>query len=283
MDFNEQIACYFSLALDYLTGERGSQADVVRTTGLSASFVSQVAKGNKPGGEGDRRMIASALGWKYEAMINLGCLLCTDHSPLEWSIFRPLTAKSEIVAYAWVKKEEVDSDVSSVIRIMNPLLIDDLSKKREGVVPPEIASTRDDLGNFTLVPKYSTRLSGESVEQENFEQAETRLAFRKSFLTSKGKPDEMVLFEIEGESMEPFLHHGDVVLVDRSHTDPFDIVQERTYAFREGRRVMVKRLLWQNRQLLAKSENVEYGQYPLDLEDGFELIGKVIWVGHEVT
>lgn len=92
----------------------------------------------------------------------------------------------------------------------------------------------------------------------------------------------MALFEVIGDSMQPFLYSGDVVLVDMLQSDPHMIEDGKAYAFREDNTVKVKRLSLQGGNLIATSENSDmYPPYHVDT-DNFQLIGRVIWVGHEV-
>ena len=56
----------------------------------------------------------------------------------------------------------------------------------------------------------------------------------------------------------------------------------KVYAFAAGYKVRIKRLKGKGQELLAVSENkAESPDGPVDVE-GFRLIRKVIWVGHEV-
>jgi len=138
------------------------------------------------------------------------------------------------------------------------------------------------LDQFATVPKYRAKLSGGHGSTETSDQIETNLMFRRSFLKRKGQPDKMALFEVTGESMQPFIYHGDVVLVDMSVNDIEQIVDGKAYAFREDHTVKVKRLSRQGHNIIASSENhMMNPPYHVEKED-FQLIGRVVWVGHEV-
>ncbi len=138
------------------------------------------------------------------------------------------------------------------------------------------------LPDFTAVPKYKARLSGGPGSLEDSDQIEANMMFRTEFLKKKGPVNKMALFEVSGDSMVPFIHHGDVVLVDRSHDTSKQIVDGKAYAFQENGTVKVKRLSRQGDKIIASSDNhMMHPPYHVDL-DMFHLIGKVIWVGHEV-
>lgn len=143
----------------------------------------------------------------------------------------------------------------------------------------------EEIANFSLVPKYAARLSCGHGSFEDSDVVESMNAFRTSWLRSKGNPADMALFTASGDSMKPFIFHGDSVLVDRSKNDPAAIQQDKAYAFREASLVVIKRLSWERNELWATPENLipgKYEKYKIRQDDDFSLIGKIIWVGHEV-
>jgi len=141
---------------------------------------------------------------------------------------------------------------------------------------------KDALADFSLVPKYRARLSGGPGAYAWTQDVESHLSFKNAWLNGKCKKDAAALFEVRGDSMSPLITDGDIVLVDTSKNVPQDLVEGKIYAFSEGDRVKVKRLMWRGADLWAISENkTESPDAPVD-KDGFNLIGKVIWVGHEV-
>jgi hypothetical protein len=149
--------------------------------------------------------------------------------------------------------------------------------------PKGLARSEEISPEFTFIPKYKARLSGGHGSFETSDQVEANLAFRTEFIRAKGSPDKMAMFEIMGDSMEPFLYDGDVILVDLQQNDPNLIVDGKAYGFREGNIIKVKRLSIQGRALIATSENSQkYPPYEVVDHDQFQLIGRVIWVGHEV-
>jgi len=159
--------------------------------------------------------------------------------------------------------------------LTSPLFADEIKKIL-------VASKDEPIPEFTFIPKYKARLSGGHGSFETSDQIEVNLAFRTEFVKSKGNPKKMALFEIMGDSMEPFLYDRDVILVDLQQNDPRMIVDGKAYAFREDNTIKVKRLSVQGRTLMATSENSQkYPPYEI-FHEQFQLIGRVIWVGHEV-
>ena len=137
------------------------------------------------------------------------------------------------------------------------------------------------LPGFTLVPKYTSRLSGCDGSLEDSDLVESSFAFRQDWIMRKGS-DELALFEVFGDSMYPFTSEGDIVLVDLSDNDADEIIDGKAYAICEDGTVKIKRLVRQGGKLLIRSQDIAH--YP-DYEAGgdFSLIGRVIWIGHEVN
>ena len=113
---------------------------------------------------------------------------------------------------------------------------------------------------------------------------EANFAFRAEWIATKGGHDCLALFEVTGDSMYPVICHGDVVLVDQSLDAPEDIISGRPYAIVEGSHTKVKNLQWQGNELWVHSGK-ESGEAPyrLDSSGYFRIIGRVIWVGHEIS
>lgn len=233
----------FNAALVWLLKQkgRGAQADLCRKTGINSGYLSTIVNGGRASDKA-AELISSHLGYRYEDMLALGRWILEGKDPEEWSP----AGHGQI---EWGNVEWVDEPTAA------------------------------DPGEFIAVPKYKARLSGGHGSLLDSDMIEANLMFRRDFLARRGDPSNMALFEVIGDSMEPFIYHGDVVLVDRSQSD---IIDGKAYAFREDNTVKVKRLSRQGKIVIAASENARlYQPYPVDT-DSFTLIGRVIWIGHEV-
>jgi len=102
----------------------------------------------------------------------------------------------------------------------------------------------------------------------------------RDWLSRKGNADKMVLMDIFGNSMEPELKEGDVVLIDESKKD---ILAGSIYAVGIDDTIMVKRLEKRPKGLALLSENIKNETIYMEGEDlnRVRLIGKVLWVGRE--
>lgn len=136
--------------------------------------------------------------------------------------------------------------------------------------------------DFSLVPKYKARLSGGHGSFETSTEVENFLSFKTAWLKARCALNCCGLFEVRGDSMAPFITDGDVVLVNMSKNTIDDITDGKIYAFSEGDRVRVKRLSLKGAAIVAYSDNKLEGGDPTEVEPDFRLIGKVVWVGHEV-
>lgn len=153
--------------------------------------------------------------------------------------------------------------------------------------PPE-SMVREDpavyeaLGEFTFVPQVALEGGMGSGAEGIEEEATTQYAFRRTWLQSKGKLENFVLFAVRGDSMDPTITDGDLVLIDRSKKQ---VVAGTMYALRTKNAVMVKRLQPTGAtRIKVMSDNKLYDSYEIDLETGdIEIIGQVIWIGRELV
>jgi len=134
---------------------------------------------------------------------------------------------------------------------------------------------------FVYVPRVDVRL-GAGGEAEVFDAEPKEVyAFRRDWLLQRGNPKDMRLAKVVGDSMEPTLKEGDLVLVDLSQKE---IIQGQIYAVRLFNGLLIKRLqrLDQNRVRLI-SDNQVHPPEERSLDSGeFEIIGRVLWVGRNL-
>jgi phage repressor protein C with HTH and peptisase S24 domain len=133
---------------------------------------------------------------------------------------------------------------------------------------------------FMQIPKVRARLCAGGGSFEVGSEIEGYYSFRKDWLSRKGNADKMVLMDIFGNSMEPELKEGDVVLIDESKKD---ILAGSIYAVGIDDTIMVKRLEKRPKGLALLSENIKNETIYMEGEDlnRVRLIGKVLWVGRE--
>ena len=133
---------------------------------------------------------------------------------------------------------------------------------------------------FMQIPKVRARLCAGGGSFEVGSEIEGYYSFRNDWLSRKGNADKMVLMDIFGNSMEPELKEGDVVLIDESQKD---VLAGSIYAVGIDDTIMVKRLEKRPKGLALLSENTRNETIYMEGEDlnRVRLIGKVLWVGRE--
>lgn len=107
--------------------------------------------------------------------------------------------------------------------------------------------------------------------------------FKKEWVkdTLGADPEQVCLFEVEGESMAPTLRPGDAVLVGchDSSVEPHDGV----YVVKVGGKPLLKRLqLLPEGKLRVSSDNTMFEAFVVDQQIGseqLELVGRVLWAG----
>lgn len=135
---------------------------------------------------------------------------------------------------------------------------------------------------LTMVPMVEARLSAGSGSLQVDGTIERSYAFRSEFLRRKGNPKNMVMMRVEGDSMQPEIMNGDVVLLDQ---DKKNIRIGRIFAVGFDEAIYLKRIDQLPGKIILKSVNPDYPPLELDVreqnEDSFRVIGQVIWCGRE--
>jgi phage repressor protein C with HTH and peptisase S24 domain len=137
---------------------------------------------------------------------------------------------------------------------------------------------------FVLVPRYDVQGSMGNGSVIHSEQIVDHLAFRAEWVrTALGaSPEHLVLISAIGDSMEPTLRAGDLLLIDRSVTG---VKHDSIYAFAVGDELRVKRVqrLYDG-TLIVKSDNPGYSSETLTPEqaDKVNIVGRVVWTGRRM-
>lgn len=128
-----------------------------------------------------------------------------------------------------------------------------------------------------MVPKVRATLcaGGGSFELEAVPVAEHPLP--RTWLSRMGSPDAMVFMDVIGNSMEPVIRDGDMVLVDQSATDP---AAKAILAVGYEDAIYIKRLEKQANGIVLLSDNLDYAPMRVagDELQSFRIIGKVVWL-----
>lgn len=136
--------------------------------------------------------------------------------------------------------------------------------------------------DFAYIPLYDIQAAAGGGAEVETEEVKDFLAFKQDWIRGvlRVNPKDLRLIYVDGDSMEPTLHHGDIILLNIGN---HSVVRDGIYVVRIGKAVLVKRLqiLPQNK-LKVKSDNEGYEPFTVDLEklgEEVAIIGRVVWAG----
>lgn len=136
---------------------------------------------------------------------------------------------------------------------------------------------------FALIPFCDEKdflEAGSFVDQEP---QISQIAFRKDWLKQKGlQVSKCALIKAKGDSMEPTIHDGDLLLVDRS----IDAIKDDAiYIVQTDHHLIVKRIQQSlDGSLTIISDNKRYKEKEIGPEQAkdIKIAGRVRWYGHEI-
>lgn len=135
--------------------------------------------------------------------------------------------------------------------------------------------------DYVFIRQMNGRISaGVGILPDNT--ADVQAAFRRDWITKKGsKPESMSLIKVDGDSMEPTLVSGDLVLVD--HARNVVAAQGGIYAITLGHQIMIKRIqvLHDQGKYRIISDNKQYPPQETDAEK-VAINGKILWFAREM-
>ena len=147
----------------------------------------------------------------------------------------------------------------------------------------EVGGSNDPI-DVVMVPLVAARLAAGKGSLETEGEVLSYFSFRNDWLSRKGDPDKMVLMKVCGDSMEPDIRHGDMVLVDQSKSQ---IYGHAIYAMGINEEIYIKQVeTLPGGKLVLRSRNPEYEPIHVDLHgdlaDSVRVIGRVIWYCREI-
>jgi phage repressor protein C with HTH and peptisase S24 domain len=122
--------------------------------------------------------------------------------------------------------------------------------------------------------KISAGISGFSVEYLNGEKSP--ISFRKDWLEKKGYfSQKLYAIEVKGQSMEPKLFAGDLVVINTADTKHVD---GGAYAFNYDGECVIKRLFKEGGNWYLASDNLDKSRFPnKKCDESCFVIGRVIY------
>ncbi|MBF0283216.1 MAG: helix-turn-helix domain-containing protein [Magnetococcales bacterium] len=140
------------------------------------------------------------------------------------------------------------------------------------------------LSDFTLVPRYEVTAAAGPGFHVRSERVVTRLAFKTSWVMGVMglDPDRLALVGVEGDSMEPSLKDGDILLLDMRDQQ---VRNDAIYVLRREDALIAKRLQrGYDGSVIIKSDNPVYERevVPEAMADCLQIIGRVVWAGRRL-
>lgn len=147
--------------------------------------------------------------------------------------------------------------------------------------PDWLREGQSSLDRFVEIPVVTARLGAGGGSHVLDADVRGHMAFRRAWLHQKGRPRDMVLMQVIGDSMEPTIQEGDYVLIDQSQKE---IYSGGVYALGLEETIMVKRLDKHPHELIVLSSNSRYSPIILqgDELETVRIIGRVIGVWRDL-
>lgn len=150
---------------------------------------------------------------------------------------------------------------------------------------PKNADIDGELGEgFVQIPRYEVAASAGGGSLIHSEQIVDHLTFKAEWVKNAlgVAPSSLALINVKGDSMEPTLSNGDVILIDMS-LDGFD--DNAVYVLRLNGTLLVKRVKRNfDGSVLVSSDNVMYPPDTIknDLIETLNVVGRVVWCGRRM-
>ncbi|MGQ0661285.1 S24 family peptidase [Sphingosinicella sp.] len=117
------------------------------------------------------------------------------------------------------------------------------------------------------------------------EQPIAHIAFDPGWLrrVARGRPEQLALIRVAGDSMAPTLDDGDDILVDRG--DGAERLRDGIYVLRRDEALVVKRLILGAgvSRVTIRSDNPAWPDLPPCSPSALDVVGRVVWTGRRLA
>jgi len=249
---------YFWRALVDLAGlENVSQGALAAFVGVSQGYVSKILTGKQAPKTALRRRFAAFFKLEYEDMVALG------------------RERTEAADY----QEETTEKGRCQVR--EPLYGGGGSGAEHAALRAMLRDIRAREAHhiyYTEVPLREATGSMGGGSTETGDRTLTYLSFRTEWIRSKGNPENMTVIRAFGDSMDPTIADGSVVLIDEGRRQ---FVKNKIYYLRYNGQMYIKRLVERDGHLAIVADN-NPNVYLVSDADDFEIIGRCIWAAREL-
>ena len=144
-----------------------------------------------------------------------------------------------------------------------------------------VASTR--LQGFIPIPRIDVQASAGYGNLATHEETIGMLSFRETWLAGRGiNPHTAKVISAKGDSMEPTIRDGDILLIDGSVNH---VADHGIYIVIVSGMVLVKRIqISSDQSIVLKSDNGMYNDESFDAsrKHELEIAGRVMWFGRNI-
>lgn len=152
------------------------------------------------------------------------------------------------------------------------------------ITPEELKLARKILNEFVLVPRFDVEASMGPGSHVHSEQVVDYLSFKRSWVQNhlRVDPQNLVLIDSRGDSMEPTIFNGDLLLVDRT---PITSLSNGIYVMNMDGNLLAKRIEYLfDASIKIISDNARYSTQILtkDQAANLSIIGRVVWIGRGI-
>ena len=137
------------------------------------------------------------------------------------------------------------------------------------------------LNGFVVPSWYDYQVGSDGVVRTDQTGNQGSIAFRRSWLENDlgVNPEDLAILTVRGDSMEPNIWDGDIVLIDTSSDQ---ITDDAVYVLKRDRYLAIKRLQRTfDGGIRIKSDHAAYDDETIAMSDAkrVDVIGRVIWTG----
>jgi transcriptional regulator with XRE-family HTH domain len=255
--------CFWRALVDLAALENANQADLAAFVGVSQGYVSKILSGKQVPKPALRRRFAAFFELSYETMLTLGRERLENQGYLpegggsrRYHVREPLYGGETPGRAAAAGADGVA--LSSMLR--------------------DIRAREMHQVYYTEVPLREATGSMGGGSTETGDRTLTYLSFRTEWIRSKGNPEYMTVIRAFGDSMDPTITDGSVVLIDEGRRQ---FVKNKIYYLRYNGQMYIKRLVERDGHLAIASDNDPNVLLVSDADD-FEIIGRCIWTAKDL-
>ncbi|MDL2315473.1 XRE family transcriptional regulator [Desulfovibrio sp. OttesenSCG-928-A18] len=195
----------------------------------------------------------------------------------------------------WLKKKNMKQNALAELVGVEPSAISQFITKKKtpslevavkmadafDVSLPEFFACKDDSApDLVLIQRVKARPSAGTGSLETDAEHDGLYAFHDKFITRKrGTAETMRIFAVSGDSMEPTLSDGDLIMINERDTA---VTTGQIYLLRIDDELMVKRLETRPGTIVIRSDNKEYREIVIHKDneaemESFQVFGRMVW------